>query len=275
MIGDSSIVNKPILNDSTWSKLPLWGGSPQSPTSSLKTQYHSASSHSNSKESLWHSTQSSPNSNLREQMQTSNSTNLWESPSSKLSQASLMFNKSDSFNSVWTIPPAESPVNKLASLWDTPSTATSITSSYSLNNTKSTEGFRLIRPQDLCGTEIWSNTNTNNNGNSMNLVTTKTKEPVGSLWASPTPNYNKINSVVGKSSFTMKPILARSSTPIGSSSITSTGTPATFATNSNYNNLASNGGSGAAFTNNTGGTAASSCLQLFSDEFLNYLNMIN
>lgn len=122
----------------------IWGCSPQSPpssSSSIRTQYHSASSHSNSKESLWTSNQSSPNSNFRENFYSTKTSsnnslssqitpNLWENPVTKMSQASLMTNnnssntvnviRKDSIGSIWSAPPVQ-PVAQIST--SPPSTA--------------------------------------------------------------------------------------------------------------------------------------------------------
>lgn len=279
-IGGVSSINK------QWSKLPLWGGSPQSPTSSIKTQYHSASSHSNSKESLlWQSTQSSPNSNIpREQLQqitttattsstssiaSSSNTSLWENPISKMSQATLMYDKDSSYGSIWTSSNDNntSPISatssvKFSNLWGDSSTVpynsnnnntnnnSNIFGKQSIDTNQGIAGLRLIRPQDISN-DVWSSsstaTSTTNVGVGVN--NNKTKEPVGSLWANPTPNYNKYASNNNNNNMVQQKI-----PPIKRNSSMTSSTIQQPSTTTN---------------------AASSCLQLFSDEFLNYLNMIN
>ncbi|XP_037027836.1 putative uncharacterized protein DDB_G0277255 [Bradysia coprophila] len=290
LLGDSS---KQSTNNSGqsngWSKLPLWGD-PQSPTPSIKTQYHSASSHTNSKESLWHSTQSSPNSNLREQSQSSTSqTCMWENPiTNKITQPSLNYCK-DPIGSIWTSPTAANYTqtnqstnnsNKMSNIWET-STPNSTMSSYgngnagtAFNQSIKSDGnqvnvnnsHRLVRPQDI-SCDVWSN----HNGA---LGVNKAKEPVGSLWATPTTN-----SIAGKGAGNMnnnknttKPIVKCLNFGTSSAHSNLVTSSTTTVSNSNATN---------SITNNNNqqqqpqSTAASSCLQLFSDEFLNYLNMIN
>lgn len=273
MLGESSINNK--QNNSTWTKTASLWDSPQSPNYSTNIQYHSASSHSNSKESLWASNQSSPNSAHREQLlrqhssssSMSSPSSLWENPSSKLSQASLM-SKNDSLSSIWQTPPmTQSPVNKISNLWDSPTSFSSTVGNGLFGNSNSSNcsnnsflnlgnaGQSLLRPQDLSPTDIWSNNSTSN-------MPSKIKDPVGALWANPTPapSYTKPNSMI-------------TSTPIKSQTTVSPIKPE----RSPFNNLpqansANKNGIPSAITS---APASSSCMQLFSDEFINYLNMIN
>lgn len=294
MLGESSItINK--QNNSNWTttkSTSLWDAAPQSPTYSMNTHYHSSSSHSNSKESLWASTQSSPNSAHREQLQhqhsssstSSTPSSLWENPSSKLSQASLM-SKNDSLGSIWQTPPqTQSPDNignKISNLWDNQNSFGStngyggggvmigsgtnlFTNSNSYQNVQNS-GHSLIRPQDLSSADIWGNNNTG-------MAQKPTKEPVGSLWAQPTlapipssavstfnKNHTMITSTPIKSQQQMNPIKQDQRNAFNNLPHV----------NANAKNNLSPG------IPNTSAPASSSCLQLFSDEFINYLNMIN
>lgn len=293
MFGESSITK---TNNSAWTKSTMWD-SAQSPTTSVKTQYHSSSSHSNSKESLWHSTQSSPNSHLKEQLQTASSssqTNLWENPISKMSQASLMHSKGSS-GSIWSTPLTQSPVSKLSNIWDTACTL-SATSGYP--NQKPAElqhqsygsaGHRLIRPQDISN-DVWSN-------NTSAMGVPKAKDPVGALWANPTPSSYSHKQTSHKNTM-CKP--SRYNSPPSTASVTNTApstdltvqsmptntynhiiqsnpnNPTLHNTNNNNNqNIHTPNTANHLANNYPSSSAASSCLQLFSDEFLNYLNMIN
>lgn len=289
IIGESSINAKQHNNNSnsaqcTYAKptTSLWDAAPHSPTYSTNTQYHSTSSHSNSKESLWASTLSSPNSAHREQLQhpkhsslssassttsSSSPSSLWENPSSKMSQASLM-SKNDSLSSIWQTPPqTQSPVNNnnkiISNIWDSPTAmATSPMSNNSAGSIGST-GLNMVRSQDFVTSDIWGTNVTNNT----NALVVKAKDPVGSLWAHPTPpvsanTFNKMNSMI-------------TSTPSRSQSINH---PIKSERNLNNNLPQINSTVKQATqmpTNQSAALASSSCMQLFSDEFINYLNMIN
>lgn len=84
-----SVLESPTSSgNQCWSKSPTWG-SPQSPVSSIHTQYHSSSS----KESLWNSTQSSPNSTIKDSYMMNgtlpSSNSIWENT---IGQKSMMMN---------------------------------------------------------------------------------------------------------------------------------------------------------------------------------------
>lgn len=308
----------------------VWG-SPQSPSSSIGTQYFSNSSHSNSKESLWASTQSSPtsysnannisslnNTNNKELANLNNNTNanknnninigtflknnnnvinLWENPISKLSQASLMQCK-EPLGSIWS---------PQKSVDQNTTTKTIITTDPS---------FRLLRPHDIVS-DTWnsSNQNTSNSshhtsnnsvishavkhtnsyaaaantlvtaGGSVNLFNTKilAKEPVGSLWAKPTPpppgtNYLSTNPLKLNTMASLLNSSVSSSSTVSSNMSINNVSPSQVSQqhvplNTSVGSSLLNGSS--QFGTTPSAAAASSCLQLFSDEFLNYLNMIN
>lgn len=234
--------------------LSLWD-SPQSPAASIKTLYHSSSSHSNSKESLWASAQSSPNSVQREQIKQqlfSPSASLWENPTSKLSQASLM-SKNDSTNSIWSTPPRmQSPPAANQNGWD---------NSVSLLNQK-TDGLTLIRPQDLSPSDHWHSSNATTQSNA---ITTKF-DAIESKWANTMPTtFNRVNPNL----FTSTPIKPATNNLVHERK--SNG----FNCNENIDYYQPMPTSTAASASATMTPASSSCLQLFSDEFINYLNMIN
>lgn len=244
-------------NNDVWSKHSLW--SPHSPAASIKTQYHSASSHTASKESLlWqpsNQTQSPPNnadasSASSTTSSSSSSASLWENPGSTMS---LMHSSSDqSFASIWnqqqptTPPQVQSPGSKLSTMWSdsTPNSAYLTTdgsqSSSSLllfGGKQSPSNAAIIVPT---GCDIWSQAN---------------KDSVSSLWTNQTSHQTAI--VDG--CITSK----QQQHQISSASDGFQHTNNSKTTHKNANNHLSNS------------TAASSCLQLFSDEFQNYLNMIN
>lgn len=195
-----------------------------------------------------------------------------------MTQASLNYSK-DSIGSIWTSPTTvqsnqSSNSNKMSNIWET--STTNSTMSYVNNNTAYNQSIksdanqvnvnnshRLIRPQDI-SCDVWSN----HNGA---LGVNKAKEPVGSLWANPTSNSASKNAG-NLNKNTTKPIVkclnfgtssTRDSNLVTSSTTTVSNSNASNSINNNINN------------NQSQSTAASSCLQLFSDEFLNYLNMIN
>lgn len=236
---DSSNVNN--LNNSNaknmWGKSSVWG-SPQSPSSSsIGTQYYSNISHSNSKESLWASTQSSPttsqNNNREFLFNSTQMTGLWDNPISKMSQSLLMSNR-ESTGSVWTTPQSQSPINNNMN-----KSIFSDSGSPTIYNKMPEQKY--LRPNDLANDNMWSSS-----------TTIKAKEPVGSLWASPTNNSNSNISYNNNNNKSVKSLrFSPTPTPIGINSINP------------INPI------------NPNNSAASSCLQLFSDEFLSYLNMIN
>lgn len=222
---------------------------------------------------------------------------MWENPITN-NKPSLNFGK-DPIGSIWTSPTAsnfgqtnQSATNKMSNIWETSTTTPNSTiPSYGNNNSNTAaaafnqsiksdgnqvnvnNSHRLVRPQDI-SCDVWSN----HNGA---LGVNKAKEPVGSLWATPTTN-----SIAGKGAGNMnsknatKPIVkclnfgtsSAHSNLVTAASVSSCASSTTTVSN-NSNSITTT------TTNNNNqqpqSTAASSCLQLFSDEFLNYLNMIN
>lgn len=203
-----------------------------------------------SKEVLWASTQSSPNSTQRDQLKnqfkksTSTPSNLWESPNLKLSQSALMI-KNDSSSSVWYTPPQiQSPAMSTGqSIWDSP---TSSILNHSVESFSS-DCAGLLRPQDLSPNDIWSNANKLQTSNGFNSF-----KADSSVWSNGSPV--KMASNI----FTSTPFksAAMNGQKEFSKKIAKPTTPPTT-------------------TNQDMNPASSSCLQLFSDDFINYLNMIN
>lgn len=210
-----------------------------------------------SKEVLWTSTQSSPNSTQREQLKnqfkksTSTPSNLWESPNLKLSQSALMI-KNDSSSSVWYTPPQiQSPaISSGQSIWDSP---TSSILNHSVESFSS-DCAGLLRPQDLSPNDIWSNTSKLQSSSSNGFNTFKADT---SVWSNASPIGNKIESNI----FTSTPF--KSSAFDGQKDFNKKIAKPIIPTPSNVN------------VNHETNPASSSCLQLFSDDFMNYLNMIN
>lgn len=242
-----------IGSNDAWSKQSMWA--PHSPATSIKTQYHSASSHTASKESLlWqsNSTQSSPHNveaSSASSTTSSSSASLWENPGSTMS---LMHSSSDqSFASIWnqqptTPPQVQSPGSKLSTMWSDSSVATP-NSAYLTDHSQSSTSLLLFGKHSPTtatavptGCDIWS----------------QAKDPVGSLWTNPTPNQFATPS-------TVEGTISKQQHQISSANDGFQHTNHNSKTTQHANNHLSNS------------TAASSCLQLFSDEFQNYLNMIN
>lgn len=211
-----------------------------------------------SKDGLWTSTQSSPNSTQRDQLKnqfkksTSTPSNLWESPIAKLSpQSSSLMIKNDSSSSVWYTPPQiQSPaISSGQSIWDSP---TSSILNHSIESFSS-DCAGLLRSQDLSPNDIWSNSN------------------------------NKLQTTNGFNSFKADNVWSNGS-PIKMESTIFTSTPYKSAANDSQKDFSKKIAkpmtttitSAAANTVNADtNPASSSCLQLFSDDFMNYLNMIN
>lgn len=208
--------------------------------------YNTSSSHSNSKESLWTSAQSSPNSVQRDQMKQqlfSNQSSLWENPSSKLSQASLM---STSNNSIWCTPPRmHSPTGIVNNGWDNATTLLA----QKKDDQQIDDVHSLIRPQDLSPIDRW------NNGNKViNKI-----DATESKW-NKNSSFNRIGNGNAFTSTPLKSTIGKSTNDGVSKNVFSLHDANDF-----YNPNAV-----AAVT-----PASSSCMQLFSDDFMNYLNMIN
>ncbi|KAG5669829.1 hypothetical protein PVAND_000122 [Polypedilum vanderplanki] len=220
---------------SIWGDKSLWNLS-NSPNSTSSMQTANGSMcSSDGKDSFWHSSTSSPISSA------SNYNNL---------------------NSLWGCSPIKSDAHEesLGSIWHIPQA----TSSPKINegnfeaplpppisyNQKSQP--QMLRPQEIGGS-TWSGLN-----NPLQQQT-KPKDTVGALWAHPTPpnlpltlqaqNYNLLSATNSKFQ-SIKPVMGCTTTTSG-----------------NNNN----------FINNQSATTSCNAnnMQLFSDEFLSYLNMIN
>lgn len=221
-----------------------------SPDPLIKPFNYKTDSYSASKEVLWTSTQSSPNSTQRDQLNnqfkksTSTPSNLWESPSSKLSQSALMIKNDSSSSSVWYTPPQiQSPaMSSGQSIWDSPSSSILNHSVESF----SSDGASLLRPQDLSPNDGWYSANKLQSTNGFNSFKADT-----SVWSNTSPVGSKIESNI----FT--------STPYKSSAV-ETQKESTHKLNKPTTAI-----------HPDPNPASSSCLQLFSDDFINYLNMIN
>lgn len=238
-------------SSSIWGDKSLWNlsNSPNS-TSSMQTANGSMCS-SDGKDSLWQSTQSSP---ILTSSQYNNLNSLWGCSPIKNDA------HEESLGSIWNIPTTSSPMLRA------PEGNLEAPLPPPISYSQKTQP-QLLRPQDIGGS-AWNgmaNNNINNNmGCSMNGGgNNKVKDPVGSLWAHPTPpnlpltlqaqNYNLLST---NSKF-QSPIKPMGVAP--------------------PNGLL-NGCNG--YSNQQMGTQLSqgstSCnMQLFSDEFLSYLNMIN
>lgn len=224
--------------------------SPSSPDSTIKSFNHKSDNLNSSKDPLWTSTQSSPNSTqheqLRGQFKKSSSTpaNLWESPNLKIPHATLLI-QNDSPQSVWYTPPQmQSPaLSSGRNIWDSPSSS-------SLNNATerfSPDSTTFLRPQDLSPSDNWHNCNKSHSSNIYNTFKTNNL-----IWSATSPVGTKTeNNIFSSTPFksnvldTQKSCNKKMTKQIA------------IASDQNLNQ------------------ASSSCLQLFSDDFVNYLNMIN
>lgn len=226
------------------------------------SMYNSQSSHSNSKESLWTSAQSSPNSVQREQLKQqlfTNASNLWENPSSKQSQASLMSNNSN--NSIWYTPPRmQSPPAAVANNTNGWENSNAFLTPKKDELLIADDVHSLLRPQDLSPNDRW-------NGGGAVAQKINANEAKWNANAS----FNRVNN---SNVFTSTPIK-----PVGDKSIAATAVDlpthnknvfAFSEANDFYNSISTPSATAA-----NAPPASSSCLQLFSDEFINYLNMIN
>lgn len=238
--GESNVMGS--KSSSIWGDKSLWNlsNSPNS-TSSHQTANGSMCS-GDGKDSFWQSTQSSP---IMSSSQYPNLNSLWGCPSIKNDA------HEESLGSIWNIPTTSSPISK------TPEGNFEAPLPPPISYSQRTQP-QLLRPQDIGGS-AWNGI-PNNNGmgnNNNNNNNNKLKDPVGSLWAHPTPanlplqlqsqNYNLL-STNSKFQSSMKPLGVA---PLNG-----------FSNQQLGNQQHSQGSCG----NN---------MQLFSEEFLSYLNMIN
>lgn len=226
---------------SIWGDKSLWNlsNSPNS-TSSMQTANSSMCS-SDGKDSFWHSSTSSP---ISSSSQYNHLNSLWGCSPIK-SDA-----HEESLGSIWNIPPVTSSPKMTDGNFEAP-----LPPPISYNQKSQPQ---LLRPQDIGGMS-WSglsganNNHNNNNSNNCN----KMKDPVGALWAHPTPpnlpltlqaqNYNLLST---NSKF-QSPIK-----PMGVSNNFMTQTPITSTINNTQSSTSCN-------------------MQLLSDDFLSYFSMIN
>lgn len=224
--------------------------SPSSPDSTIKSINHKNDNFNSSKDLLWTSTQSSPNSTQHEQLtgqykkSSSTPANLWESPNMRIPHATLLI-QNDSPQSVWYTPPQiQSPaISSGRNIWDSPSSSV-------LNNAierLSPDSTTFLRPQDLSPSDNWYNCNKSHSSNVYN--TFNTNNPI---WSATSPvGTNAENNIFSSTPFKSKILDTKKSC---NKKITK---QIAITSDQNLNQ------------------ASSSCLQLFSDDFVNYLNMIN
>lgn len=237
-------------SSSIWGDKSLWNlsNSPTS-TSSMQTANGSMCS-SDGKDSFWQSTQSSP---ILSSSQYSNLNSLWGcSPIKNDSHE-------ESLGSIWNIPTTSSPISKMLEANLEAPLPPPI--SYSQKTQP-----QLLRPQDIGGS-VWNGMANNNMGcNNNNNNNNKVKDPVGSLWAHPTPpnlpltlqaqNYNLL-STNNKFQSPIKPM----------------GVAPPNGMLNGYSNQQLGAQQQPQQQLSQGSTSCN--MQLFSDEFLSYLNMIN
>jgi hypothetical protein len=233
--GESNVMSGSSKASSIWGDKSLWNlsNSPNS-TSSMQTANGSMCS-SDGKDSFWHSSTSSPISSASNY---NNLTSLWGCSPIKSDV------QEESLGSIWNIPQATSSLRINEGNFEAP-----LPPPISYNQKSQPQ---LLRPQEIGGS-VWSGLN----NNSINSVQTKgPKDPVGALWAHPTPpnlpltlqaqNYNLLSTNSKFQSQAVKPAMG-CATSVNNSFLNQSAT-----TSCNANNM-----------------------QLFSDEFLSYLNMIN
>jgi hypothetical protein len=230
-------------SSSIWGDKSLWNlsNSPNSASSGMQTANGSMCS-GDGKDTFWQSTQSSPISS-----QYSNLNSLWGCSPIKGDA------HEESLGSIWNIPTTSSPISNVPDgTFEAP-----LPPPNSFNQKTQPQ---LLRPQDIGGSAWNGNGNNSGNGNGNN---NKVKDSVGSLWAHPTPpnlpltlqaqNYNLLST-----NSKLKPMHA-------ASEMRAMGLL-------NGSNNYSNQQMGAPVSQ---GSTSCNNMQLFSDEFLNYLNMIN
>lgn len=238
--GESNALCGSSKASSIWGDKSLWNLS-NSPNSTSSMQM----TNGDGKDSFWHSSTSSP---ISTPSQFNHHNSVWGCSPIK---------EDDSLGSIWNIPKQQQQDGNFEAPLP-PHT-----------NYIQKAQPQLLRPQEIGGS-TWSGMNNNNNNNNNNNChqnnsnIVKMKEPVGALWAHPTPpnmqlnlqtqNYNLLQSSNSKFQSPMKPMGAIHSNGL----------------NCNNNNNIQMGGN--ISVNNS--TSASN-MQLFSDEFLSYLNMIN
>lgn len=250
--GESNVMSSSSKASSIWGDKSLWNlsNSPNS-TSSMQTANSSMCS-SDGKDSFWHSSTSSP---ISSASQYNHLNSLWGCSSIKSDP------HEESLGSIWNIPPATSSPKLHDSNFEAP-----LPPPISYNQKSQPQ---MLRPQDIGGMS-WSGLSSANNGNNHNNHINsnnnninnnnnhcnKMKDPVGALWAHPTPpnlpltlqaqNYNLLST---NSKF-QSPIK-----PMGVSNNFMSQTPMTSTINTQ---------------------SSTSCnMQLLSDDFLSYFSMIN
>lgn len=212
--------------------------------------------------SLWNLS-NSPNSTSSMQTNGEGKDSFWHSSTSSPISSASTFN--NNINSVWGCSPIKED-DSLGSIWNIPKQTESNFEAPlppPISYIQKTQ-TQLIRPQDIGGA-TWSGMNTqkinNNNNNINNNSMNKVKDQVGPLWAHPTPptlpltlqaqNYNVLSTKFAS------PNVALSNG---------------FNNNNNANTFHQNNIN---VNNATSSANNSNNMQLFSDEFLSYLNMIN
>lgn len=249
---------------------------------SMKTANNGSilSNNSNSKESLWQSTQSSPisSSSNYNNINGTHLNSVWDTKLNINGNANV---ENESLGSIWMIPQNQS--NKLMQnnhTWEAPLPPPS---------TYSEKFTQLLRPQEIGGS-VWSgasssnNNNNSNHNNLMNSITqTKMKDPVGALWAQPTPpnlpmtlqaqNYNLLTTnnkympqQTQQQHHQQQQLNKMRISPITTSLLNNAG---------NLLNGQTNLMGQQTMTPSIGANNGCNDLQLLSPEFLSYLNMIN
>ncbi|CRK94592.1 CLUMA_CG008090, isoform A [Clunio marinus] len=206
------------------------------------------------KDSFWNSNQSSPN---LSSSQYNNLNSLWGCSPIKNDA------HEESLGSIWNIPSTSSPILKTADGTLEAPLPPPISFSHKSQP-------QLLRPQDIGGS-VWNgmannnnnNNNAINNSNNNNINSSKVKDQVGSLWAHPTPP--NLPLTLQAQNYNLPSINSKFQSPIKPMGVA----PPNGLCNGYPNQQQQMG----AQQLSQGSTSCN--MQLFSDEFLTYLNMIN
>ena len=263
--GESNVMGS--KSSSIWGDKSLWNlsNSPNS-TSSMQTANGSTCS-SDGKDSFWQSTQSSP---ILSSSQYGNLNTLWGCSPIKNDH------HEESLGSIWNIPTTSSPISK------TPEGNLEAPLPPPISYNQKTQP-QLLRPQDIGGS-AWNGVPNNSDGGGGNMGcnvgnNNKVKDSVGSLWAHPTPPNLPLTLQAQNYS------LASTNNKFQSSSIKPMGVAPSNGLLNGCNSNFSNQQAGMQHQQQQQqqqqqqltqqGSTSCNNMQLFSDEFLNYLNMIN
>jgi hypothetical protein len=205
------------------------------------------------KDSFWQSTQSSP---ILSSSQYNNLNSLWGCSPIKNDV------HEESLGSIWNIPTTSSPMSK------TPEGNLEAPLPPPISYSQKTQP-QLLRPQDIGGS-VWNGIPNNNNSNigMNNNNNNKVKDPVGSLWAHPTPP--NLPLTLQSQNYNLLSTNSKFQSPIKPMGVA----PSMNGCNGYSNQMGVQQQQQQQQQLSQGSTSCNN-MQLFSDEFLSYLNMIN